>query len=150
MEEEKARQEAVNKGSSETGGSSSSAMATDAPKSASAIEGDEDVMLAKALAMSMGKTEDDDVKMTDLTEEDQIARAIELSMSAGGTAESTVSIHYVSDDFFCLLTHAFISIVECGYVGPVIYELRFRIVAWSRSKRPKDQICHCQTKGGGR
>ncbi len=88
MEEEKARQEAANKGSSESG-SSSSAMVTDAPKSASAMEGDEDAMLAKALAMSMGKTEDEDVKMQDLTEEDQIARAIELSMSAGGTAAST-------------------------------------------------------------
>ena len=52
---------------------------------------DEDQLLAQALALSMDKNADDDVEM-ELSEEEQIARAIQMSL---GDDNKVVSfIHY--------------------------------------------------------
>jgi hypothetical protein len=85
MEEEKARQDAT-KGP-DAGTSKAEPMSVEPAQSA------EDAMLAQALAMSMGGAavrfmgvsslfQDTDVAMEDLSEEDQLARALQMSMDA--------------------------------------------------------------------
>ncbi|KAJ3044640.1 hypothetical protein HDV00_001566 [Rhizophlyctis rosea] len=99
MEEEKARQEALSKGSgggeaSGSGGEPSGQAGAAGPAGVTAGTGsEEDDMLAQALAMSMGGGApggDGDVEM-ELSEEDGIARAIAMSMETdkqeGGSAE---------------------------------------------------------------
>ncbi|KAI9137475.1 hypothetical protein BKA69DRAFT_1110332 [Paraphysoderma sedebokerense] len=91
LEEERARQEAE---SGKTGGPApgGDAMAVDAPaagSSSGAGATDEEEMLAKALAMSMSTGGDGDVQMGESTEDDEIARAIALSMQDQGTQGSS-------------------------------------------------------------
>lgn len=76
MEEEKARQEKL-KGPSGEGASTSKAAAPAGPSNV------EDDMLAQAIAMSMGDIpKNDDTAMDeDVSEEEQMRRAIELSMN---------------------------------------------------------------------
>lgn len=79
LEEEKARQDAEKTKQGGSGeGDSSSAMVIEQPAAISG--GTEDDMLAQALAMSMGR-ENEDVQMEELTEEEQMARAIQMSVA---------------------------------------------------------------------
>lgn len=79
LEEERARQEAMTR--AQGGGASGEASGTDAvPAAAGATSaGEVDDALAQALALSQGQLQED-VPMEDLSEEEQIARAIALSM----------------------------------------------------------------------
>ncbi|KAJ3272833.1 hypothetical protein HK104_004385 [Borealophlyctis nickersoniae] len=90
MEEEKARQEAMSKGAESGGGGESSSMAVDSGPAAVQAGGEEDDMLAQALAMSMGQEGggSEDVEM-ELSEEDQIARAIAMSMDSDAKGEGS-------------------------------------------------------------
>jgi 26S proteasome regulatory subunit N10 len=92
LEEEKARQEAEaakNKGSapSATEGSSSQAQTSDMAVDSGVGDDGDDAELQAALAMSMGGAQDEDVDMNELSEEEQIKRAIELSMGGGGSEQ---------------------------------------------------------------
>ncbi|KAH8549858.1 hypothetical protein BGW37DRAFT_468928 [Umbelopsis sp. PMI_123] len=103
LEEEKARQEAEaakNKAAAAEGSSSKSKetdMAIDTG-SGSHAEGDdsEDAELQAALAMSMGGVQTEDVDMSDLTEEEQISRAIELSMGDGSGDQEEANPDFMS------------------------------------------------------
>jgi 26S proteasome regulatory subunit N10 len=82
LEEERARQESITR--AEGGGDAAQPSGTEA-----AAAGGVDDDLARALAMSQGES-GEDVQMEDLSEEEQIARAIALSMG-GGDGEEAVS-----------------------------------------------------------
>lgn len=86
LEEERARQEAMAR--AEGGGAAAAPSGTE-PAAAgvgSGDAGDVDAALAQALALSQGQPLQEDVQMDDLTEEEQIARAIALSMGGEGSA----------------------------------------------------------------
>jgi len=106
LEEEKARQEAEaakNKASAaSTEGSSSqgqpSSMAIDSDNSHVGLTDSEDAELQAALAMSIGGdgAPNEDVDMTELTEEEQISRAIELSMGGGSSDQQEDDSDFMS------------------------------------------------------
>ncbi|CAM0138932.1 unnamed protein product [Umbelopsis sp. WA50703] len=101
LEEEKARQEAEaakNKGSapSATEGSSSQAQTSDMAVDSGVGDDGDDAELQAALAMSMGGAQDEDVDMNELSEEEQIKRAIELSMGGGGSEQQDVDPEFMS------------------------------------------------------
>ncbi|KAL7750971.1 proteasome regulatory particle base subunit rpn10 [Sorochytrium milnesiophthora] len=94
MEEERMRQEAANKGTKTEGGGD--AMNVDQPAAAAAGSGTtEDDMVAKALAMSMGGSgsgsSGNDHPMEELSEEEQIQRAIQMSMQEDQAAAAQSS-----------------------------------------------------------
>ncbi|KND01682.1 proteasome regulatory particle base subunit RPN10 [Spizellomyces punctatus DAOM BR117] len=87
MEEERARQEAANRGGAE-GAAGGDAMVVDsafsAPTTAAGGSTEEEDMLQQALAMSMGQQPGGAAMDVELSEEEQMARAIAMSMSQGG------------------------------------------------------------------
>ncbi|KAI8804060.1 hypothetical protein BJ742DRAFT_826291 [Cladochytrium replicatum] len=81
LEEERARQEAAARAEGGGGGDKPEGEASAAMQVDSVGGTDEDEMLKQALQMSMGdRAQDGDVAMEDLTEEEQIARALEMSL----------------------------------------------------------------------
>ncbi|RHZ74147.1 hypothetical protein Glove_227g5 [Diversispora epigaea] len=102
LAEERARQEAEaakNSGVTTTNHETeSSTMAVDQTigvGSGNLTNKSEDELLSQALAVSMGAEHDGDVHMEELTEDEQIARAIEMSMQ-GESENSHVSNEYMS------------------------------------------------------
>lgn len=85
MEEERARQETL-------AGPKPSAVAMETDQPQQSASNDEDELLAQALALSMNPKADEDVAMEDLSEEEQMRRALEMSMSDGNEASSHPSI----------------------------------------------------------
>ncbi|KAJ3318197.1 proteasome regulatory particle base subunit rpn10, partial [Gonapodya sp. JEL0774] len=75
LEEERARQEQVNGGSRPADGAAGGTDVTPAGAGAG-LGGDDEDMLAQALAMSVGQERGDDVVMDELSEDDQIQEAI--------------------------------------------------------------------------
>lgn len=91
MEEEKARQEATQGGSSskESGAAAASSSAAPPYAQAPAAGNDEDAILAEAIAMSMGQAPGSpDVQMKDANEDEELQRAIQMSMEGGSGANS--------------------------------------------------------------
>ncbi|KAI8137341.1 hypothetical protein BJV82DRAFT_635528 [Fennellomyces sp. T-0311] len=101
LEEEKARQEAEaakqgggdKKGESSQAGASGESMAIDSKEPAKSQQHeDEDAELQAALAMSMDTqgsgVPDEDVNMEDLSEQEQLQRALEMSMNNDDSAEA--------------------------------------------------------------
>lgn len=92
LEEEKARLEAEQAADKKPGESSDAPATTSAPAPSGDVPMDEEAMLAQALAMSMGEGEQEgDVDMDALTEDEQIARAIEMSMGDNQPTEAQSS-----------------------------------------------------------
>jgi 26S proteasome regulatory subunit N10 len=91
LEEERARQESMTR--AEGGGDAAAAQPSGTDAAAAGGPSGVDDALAQALAMSQGQL-GEDVQMEDLSEEEQIARAIALSMGGGENEASAVSLFW--------------------------------------------------------